>query len=82
MQAIIYMANTLGVKIPTLNGAEETNNIVRSNKDWENMNGRAVSKRDTNQLELPFNDSNLIEKFPANIEGSPEFNLANEVSRN
>ena len=82
MQAIIYMANSIGVKIPTLNGAEKTNNIVRSNKDWEKMNGRAVSKRDTNQLELPFNDKKTREKYPANIEGSLEFNQYGQIKGN
>jgi nucleotide sugar dehydrogenase len=82
MQAIIYMANSLGVKIPTLNGAEKTNNIVRSNKDWEKMNGRAVSKRDTNQLELSFNDKKTREKYPANIEGSLEFNQYGQATGN
>ena len=49
MQAMLYVAAKNNLAIPTLVGAHTTNMIVRKNKDWEKMEGRAVSKRN----ELP-----------------------------
>lgn len=46
VNAILSMARKNDLKIPTLDGAWETNKKVRKNKDWEQMKGRAVSKRD------------------------------------
>lgn len=43
--AIKYIADTLGVDIPTINGMWQTNENVRKNKDWEKMKGRAVSSK-------------------------------------
>ena len=71
MAAILHVADTLKLSVPTLLGASTTNQIVRSNKDWEQMQGRAVSKRD---IEI----EDMREKHPANVEGSEEFNLANQ----
>jgi hypothetical protein len=71
MNAMLYLAEVLSVPVPTLAGAHTTNQIVRSNKDWERMQGRAVSKRD-----LDIED--IREVYPANIEGSEEFNSANQ----
>lgn len=45
IQAILYVASQNNLKLPTLEGAQTTNNTVRKNKDWEKMEGRAVSKR-------------------------------------
>ena len=71
MNAMLYIAQVLSVPVPTLAGAHTTNQIVRSNKDWERMQGRAVSKRD---LDIEY----IREVYPANIEGSEEFNSANQ----
>ena len=71
MNAILHIADTLKLSVPTLLGASTTNQIVRSNKDWEQMQGRAVSKRD---IEI----EDMREEYPANVEGSEEFNLANQ----
>lgn len=43
MAAILHIADTLKLSVPTLLGASTTNSIVRQNRDWENMPGRAVS---------------------------------------
>ena len=42
--AIKFIADSLGVNIPTIDGMWETNESVRKNKDWEKMDGRAVTK--------------------------------------
>ena len=49
MQAILYVAAKYNLPVPTLVGAHTTNMLVRKDKDWEKMEGRAVSKRN----ELP-----------------------------
>ncbi len=46
INAILYLAFELNIGVPTIMGAHTTNQIVRKNKDWEKMEGRAVSKRD------------------------------------
>ena len=52
MQAMLYIAAKNNLAIPTLVGAHTTNMIVRKDKDWEKMEGRAVSKREEiNQIE-------------------------------
>jgi len=43
--------------------------MVRKNKDWMDMEGRAVSTR-------PDTDTEIREEYPANVEGSEEFYLA------
>jgi len=63
INSILHIAQKLGLGLPTITGAQVTNMIVRRNKDWEQMEGRAVTTR---------------EAYPANIEGSPEFNEANK----
>lgn len=45
MSAILFITTKDSVIIPTIVGAATTNAIVRKNKDWEKMEGRAVSKR-------------------------------------
>ena len=44
INAFISYANKLGVKIPTIEGAWETNLNVRPERDWEKLKGRAVVK--------------------------------------
>ena len=42
---MLFIADSHNLPVPTLFGAQTTNSMVRSNKDWEEMEGRAVSKR-------------------------------------
>ena len=42
INAFISYANELRVKIPTIEGAWETNLNVRPERDWENLKGRAI----------------------------------------
>jgi hypothetical protein len=51
MSAILYIADKNEIRVPTLVGADLTNRLNRTNRDWEKMEGRAVSKRD--EFELP-----------------------------
>jgi UDPglucose 6-dehydrogenase len=51
MNAILFLAHELGVPVPTLTGAHVTNQIVRSNRDWEKMEGRAFSKREETEIQ-------------------------------
>lgn len=46
LEAILYIANTRGVSVPTLEGAKSTNNQVRTNRDWEKMIGRAFTVKE------------------------------------
>jgi len=46
MAAILNIADSLKKPVPTLLGASTTNAIVRKNKDWEEMKGRAVSENE------------------------------------
>ena len=52
MNALLYIAQQCSTPVPTLMGAHTTNQIVRKNKDWEEMQGRAVSKRDLSIEEI------------------------------
>ncbi len=45
VSAILYEAQQKGLSMPTLLGAHTTNRIVRTDKDWEKMEGRAVSTK-------------------------------------
>jgi UDPglucose 6-dehydrogenase len=45
LNAILHIAQKIGLGLPTITGASITNMIVRQNKDWEKMEGRAVSTR-------------------------------------
>lgn len=45
VSAILHIADNYKTRIPTIMGAHTTNQIVRKDKDWEKMEGRAVSKR-------------------------------------
>jgi len=49
IQAMISFGESLGIDMHTLGGAWKTNLIVRPEKDWENLTGRAVSKKDNNE---------------------------------
>ena len=42
LSALIYLAMNLDTETNVLNAVEETNDVVRTNRDWENMKGRAV----------------------------------------
>jgi UDPglucose 6-dehydrogenase len=42
--AIIHIADKKNIDVPTIKGMWETNKKVRNNKDWEKMDGRAVTK--------------------------------------
>ena len=42
LSALIYVAMNLHTETNVLNAVEETNDVVRNNRDWENMKGRAV----------------------------------------
>ena len=46
MAAILNVADELSTSLPTLFGASTTNAIVRQNRDWEEMKGRAVSENE------------------------------------
>jgi UDPglucose 6-dehydrogenase len=43
MQALLFLSTEYKLAIPTIMGAHTTNQIVRKNKDWETMKGRAIS---------------------------------------
>ena len=45
INAFISMANDLGINIPTIEGAWKTNLNVRPERDWEELEGRAVIKK-------------------------------------
>ncbi len=45
INAFISYANELGIEIPTIKGAWETNLNVRPERDWEKLEGRAVVKK-------------------------------------
>jgi nucleotide sugar dehydrogenase len=45
INAILHIAQKMGLGLPTITGAQVTNMIVRKDKDWEAMEGRAVSHR-------------------------------------
>ena len=45
INAFTSMASELGVDVPTIRGAWETNLNVRPEKDWEKLEGRAVVKK-------------------------------------
>ncbi len=45
INAFISYANELGIEIPTIKGAWETNLNVRPESDWEKLEGRAVVKK-------------------------------------
>lgn len=44
LNAMIYLASSLGIEPTILEATREKNDKIRKNRDWENMPGRAVSK--------------------------------------
>jgi len=48
INAFMSMAEDLGVDIPTIKGAWETNLNVRPERDWEKLEGRAIVKKEAN----------------------------------
>jgi|TARA_R110001583_G_scaffold43557_2_gene138621 UDPglucose 6-dehydrogenase len=52
INAFMSMADALEVEVPTIKGAWKTNLNVRPEKDWENLEGRAVVKKP----EIEFNE--------------------------
>ena len=44
LDAIIYVALSMGLEATMLKATREKYNKIRKNRDWENMPGRAVSK--------------------------------------
>ena len=61
LQAILSIAMKFNLGLPTITGTHITNMMVRKNKDWMEMEGRAVSKRP---------DIEIQEEHPDNVEGS------------
>ena len=43
---MISLGDHYGIEMNTLQGAWETNKMVRPDKDWEKLEGRAVVKED------------------------------------
>ena len=41
---MIYLAHTLGIDTTLLSAVNNKNNILRTDRDWEGMIGRAVSE--------------------------------------
>ena len=62
MAAILNIADSLNLPIPTILGASTTNTIVRKNKDWENMKGRAVSEN-VESLNSEFENIDLSNEY-------------------
>ena len=44
LKAMIYLAHTLGIDTTLLSAVNNKNNILRTDRDWEGMIGRAVSE--------------------------------------
>ena len=49
IQAMIAFGESLGIDMHTINGAWKTNLLVRPEKDWENLKGRAVSEKNNDK---------------------------------
>ncbi len=48
IQAMIAFGESLGIDMFTINGAWKTNLLVRPERDWEKLKGRAVSQNHEN----------------------------------
>jgi UDPglucose 6-dehydrogenase len=46
INAFMSMADELGIDVPTMKGAWKTNLNVRPERDWEQLEGRAVVKKE------------------------------------
>lgn len=64
MAAILNIADSEGISMPTLFGAHTTNQMVRKNRDWEEMKGRAVvdyiAEDDETSNKVELEDGNII----------------------
>ncbi len=58
INAIMNISEKLGITIPTIVGAHVTNTIVRKDKDWEKMEGRAVSTRELENNSISIEEIN------------------------
>ena len=56
LTALIYLAMKFDTETNVLNAVEETNDVVRKNRDWEDMKGRAVVSVSYTHLTLPTSD--------------------------
>ena len=69
IQALISFGKDLGLVLPTLTGAWDTNLMVRPEKDWEKLEGRAVVKKEEVKGSIPpgleFNTPYSIEEISA-----------------
>ena len=67
IQALISFSKDLGLSLPTLEGAWDTNLIVRPEKDWEKLEGRAIVKKDIARGSVPtgleFNTPYTVEEI-------------------
>ena len=53
IQALISFGKQLNLELPTLEGAWETNLLVRPERDWEKLEGRAIVKKDVAKGSVP-----------------------------
>lgn len=53
INALIMLAKDLGVEVPTISGAWQTNLNVRPSKDWEHLVGRAVTDTPKHPVDSP-----------------------------
>jgi len=42
MNALVYLGDSLDIDLKTIKSAIKTNNIIRTNRDWEQQKGRAI----------------------------------------
>ena len=68
INAFTSMADDLGIEVPTIKGAWETNLNVRPEKDWEKLKGRAVVESNSKQLNLWSEDSPLKYLTPSDYQ--------------
>ena len=68
LSAMLFIADSIRQPVPTLLGAHTTNQLVRKYRNWEKMEGRAVSKR-TEESDEP----SIVEIDNVVIVDSPTF---------
>jgi UDPglucose 6-dehydrogenase len=56
LNALVYVARSLGVDPKVMTGAWEKNLEVRPQRDWEKLVGRAVSKKEVKLMNVEFED--------------------------
>jgi len=64
LSAMLYISDSLRLSVPTLAGAQITNQLVRKDRDWEKMEGRAVSKRSEDKISLTDLDNVVLLDSP------------------